>query len=307
MRRYLAARLAALVPTMLGVATAVFLLLRLAPGDPVEAMLGETALAAHKEEMRHALGLDRPAGEQYVAWLAGLARGDLGASVKTRRPVADEILSRLPATVELAVAALLLAALTALPLGVLSAARRGGWLDGASLAFSTLGAAMPVFWLGPLLIIGFSIRLAWLPVSGRDDPLGIVLPALTLAAGLAAVLSRLVRSSVLETLSEEYIRTARARGVPETAVYFRHALSNALLPAVTVMGLQLGALLSGAVITETVFAWPGVGRLLVDAIEGRDYPVVQGCVLTIALGYVAVNFLTDVALAWLDPRIRLEK
>ena len=306
MHRHIATRLLLLLPTLFGVVTAVFLVIHLIPGDPVEAMLGETAMAAEKETLRHQLGLDRPLLTQYGGYLAGLAGGDLGISIATRRPVYSEIAARWPATMQLALAALLLAALTAVPLGVLAAARRGGALDNATLFFSLIGAAVPAFWLGPLLIIVFSIGLAWLPVSGRDGA-GIILPAVTLGAGMAAVLLRLTRSAVLEAAEDDYIRAARARGLPEWRVYLKHALGNALLPVVTVMGLQLGALLSGAVITETIFSWPGVGRLMIEAIEKRDYPLVQGCVLNIALCYVFANFAVDILYAWLDPRIRLER
>lgn len=307
MSRHITARLLLLLPTLFGVVTAVFLVIHLIPGDPVEAMLGESAMATEKEALRHELGLDHPLLVQYGGYLTGLAHGDLGASIVTRRPVFFEIASRWPATLELAVVALLLAALTAVPLGVLAAARRGGALDNLTLFFSLIGAAVPAFWLGPLLIIVFSIGLAWLPVSGRDSAASIILPAVTLGAGMAAILLRLTRSAVLEAAEDDYIRAARARGLPEWQVYLKHALGNALLPVVTVMGLQLGALLSGAVITETIFSWPGVGRLMIEAIEKRDYPLVQGCVLNIALCYVFANFAVDILYAWLDPRIRLER
>ncbi len=307
MRRHIISRLLLLLPTIWGVVTAVFLVIHLIPGDPVETMLGETAMAAEKEALRHELGLDRPVLSQYGVYLAGLASGDLGESIATRRPVFSEIITRWPATVELAFAALLLSALIAIPLGVLSAARRGGAMDNATLFLSLIGAAVPAFWLGPLLIIVFAIELAWLPVSGRDGAASIILPAVTLGAGMAAILLRLTRSAVLEAAEDEYIRAARARGLSELMVYLKHALRNALLPVVTVLGLQLGALLAGAVITETIFSWPGVGRLMIEAIEKRDYPLVQGCVLNIALCYVFVNFAMDILYVWLDPRIRLER
>ncbi|MBI5177928.1 MAG: ABC transporter permease [Nitrospinae bacterium] len=282
-------------------------MIHLIPGDPVETMMGESARAADKQEMRHALGLDRPLPEQYVAYIAGLARGDMGISLRTHEPVFLEIVSRWPATISLALAALLIAAVVAIPMGVLAAARRGSALDKGSLVISLVGVAVPNIWLGPMLIIAFSLWLGWFPVSGRGEPLSIVLPAVTLGAGMAALLARLTRSSVLEAAGEEYMKAARARGLSERQVWMRHALANALLPVATVMGLQLGALLSGAVITETIFAWPGVGRLLIDAIESRDYPLVQGCVLNIALCYVAVNFAVDALYAVLDPRIRVER
>ena len=307
MRRFLIKRVAGLFPSVLGVVTLVFLMVHLIPGDPVEIMLGETAMAAQKQAMRSELGLDKPIAEQYASYLSNLLRGDLGKSIKTGEPVFAEIASRWPATMELALFALLVSWAVSIPLGVLAAARRGTLVDKGSLFFSMLGVAMPNFWLGPLLILVFSIWLGWLPVSGKDEALSIILPGITLGAGVAALMVRLTRSSVLEVISEEYIKTARARGLPEWQVYLKHALSNAMLPVVTVMGLQLGALLSGAVITETIFSWPGVGRLMIDAIESRDYPMVQGCVLNIALCYVAVNFFLDAAYAMIDPRIRLER
>lgn len=307
MRRFFLKKFAMLVPTVLGVVTLVFLLIHLIPGDPVEIMLGETAMGADKEKLRHELGLDKPLATQYADFLAGLLKGDIGKSIHTREPVIKEVIKRWPATLELAFFSLLMAVLFSIPLGVLAAAKRDSALDRGSLAVSLLGIAMPNFWLGPLLIILFSIELGWFPVSGRGGFSSIVLPAITLGTGMSALLLRLTRSTVLEVIGEDFITTARARGLAEWTVYLKHALSNALLPVATVIGLQLGALLSGAVITETIFAWPGIGRLTIDAIEARDYPLVQACVLNIALSYVAVNFLMDLVYAALDPRIRLER
>ncbi len=307
MRKYLIAKIALLLPTVLGVVTAVFLMIHLIPGDPVEIMLGETAMESDRESLRHELGLDKPVAVQYLSYLAGLLKGDIGRSIHTREPVLKEILSRWPATLELAFFALAFAILFSVPLGVLAAAKRDSIIDRGSLALSLFGIAMPNFWLGPLLIILFSIELAWLPVSGRGGISSIILPAITLGAGMSALLLRLTRSSVLEVAGEDFIKTARAKGVAEWKVYLKHALKNALLPIVTVIGLQLGALLSGAVITETIFSWPGIGRLTIEAIEARDYPLVQGCVLSIALGYVMVNFFMDIVYAAIDPRIRLGK
>ncbi|GMT41723.1 MAG: peptide ABC transporter permease [bacterium] len=307
MRAYLIKRILAIIPTVLGVVTAVFLMIHLIPGDPVEIMLGESAQAAEKESMRHELGLDKPILTQYGGYIAGLLRGDMGNSIHTRQPVIGEILSRWPATLELAVTALFFAVALSVPMGVLAAAMRDSAVDRGSLIVSLLGIAMPNFWLGPLLIILFSIKLGWLPVSGRDGYLSIVLPAITLGTAMAAILLRLTRASVLEVIGEDFIRAARARGASEWVVYLKHALANALLPVVTVVGLQLGALLSGAVITETIFSWPGIGRLMIEAIETRDYPLVQGCVLNIALCYVFVNFLVDILYAAVDPRIRLDR
>jgi len=300
----LVGRLAAAALVVLGVCTLVFLLIHLVPGDPVEAMLGEGARPADRAALTAALGLDRPLGEQYLSYLARLSRLDLGQSFVYQRPVADLLAERLPATLTLAAVALGLALLLAVPLGVLAACRRGLALDGAAMGFSLLGSSIPNFWLGPLLILVFSLWLGWTPVSGREGPASLILPALTLGTSLAAILARMVRSSVLEVLGEDYIRTARAKGLSPAAVLWGHALRNAWLPVLTLVGLQLGGLLGGAVITETVFAWPGVGSLLVEAIQGRDYPVVQGCVLLISLAYVLVNTGTDLVYAWVDPRIR---
>jgi peptide/nickel transport system permease protein len=305
MTRLLVARLASALVVMLGVALLVFLLLHLVPGDPVELMLGDSARPADRAALRQALGLDRPLTAQLADWLGGLARLDLGDSLFSRRPVTELLAERVPATLELAAAALLLALLLALPLGVLAARHQGRSLDRGAMAFSLLGVSIPNFWLGPLLILLFSLGLGWTPVSGREGPASLVLPALTLGASLAAVLARMVRGSLLEVLGEDYIRTARAKGLGEGRVLWRHALGNAWLPVLTLLGLQLGALLGGAVITETVFDWPGLGSLLVEAIQRRDYPVVQGCVLLVSLTYVGVNTLTDLVYGWVDPRIRL--
>jgi peptide/nickel transport system permease protein len=267
-------------------------------------MLGEGARPADQEALRAALGLDRPLAEQYLSYLARTATLDLGTSFSYQRPVARLLAERIPATLELALAALALALAIALPLGVVAARHRGGALDTGAMGFSLLGAAVPNFWLGPVLILVFSLWLGWTPVSGREGAASLILPAITLGTGLAAVLARMVRSSVLEVLGEDYIRTARAKGLRESSVLWGHALRNAWLPVLTLIGLQLGGVLAGAVITETVFAWPGVGSLLIEAIQARDYPVVQACVLLISLTYVLVNALTDLVCAWADPRVR---
>jgi peptide/nickel transport system permease protein len=301
----IAYRAASALFVVLGVCTLVFLLIHLVPGDPVEAMLGESAQPADRAALRHALGLDRPVGQQYLLYLDRLVRLDLGQSFHYQRPVRELLGERIPATVELTLAALVLALVLAVPLGVLAARHRGRLVDSGAMGFSLLGISMPNFWLGPVLILIFSLRLGLTPVSGRDGVASLVLPAVTLGTGLAAVLARMVRSSVLEVLEEDYIRTARAKGLRETTVLWRHALRNAWLPVLTLVGLQLGGLLGGAVITETVFAWPGVGSLLVEAIQSRDYPVVQACVLLISLIYVLVNGLTDLVYVWVDPRVRL--
>jgi len=306
MKRFVARRLVFLVFVGLAVSTLVFFFVHLIPGDPVEVMLGETAQAADKAALRAQLGLDRPLLEQYTGFLHNLLRGDLGYSFYTRRPVTQVVLSRLPATAELAGAAILVAILIALPAGILSAVRPYSGFDHASMLASLLGVSMPTFWLGPLLILLFSIRLDWFPVSGREGISSLVLPALTLGAALAAILSRMTRSAMLEVIREEYITAGRAKGLGEKTVILKHALRNALIPILTVLGLQIGALLSGTVVTEKVFAWPGIGRLLVDGIEARDYPLVQGCVLAISFTYVLVNLITDLLYAAVDPRIRFD-
>jgi peptide/nickel transport system permease protein len=305
MTQSILSRIGSAVQVVFGVCTLVFLLIHLVPGDPVEAMLGESARPADRQALREALGLDQPLFEQYLRYLGGLARLDLGQSFQFQRPVTDLLAERAPPTLELAGAALALALVLAVPLGVLAARNRGGALDSGAMGFSLLGISIPNFWLGPLLILVFSLWLGWTPVSGRDGPVSLILPAVTLGTGLAAVLARMVRSSVLEVLGEDFVRTARAKGLSETAVMWHHALRNAWLPVLTLVGLQLGGLLGGAVITETVFAWPGVGSLLVEAIQNRDYPVVQASVLLVSLAYVLVNTLTDLIYAWVDPRIRL--
>jgi peptide/nickel transport system permease protein len=303
--RLIASRLASAGLVVLGVACLVFLLIHLVPGDPVDVMLGEAAQPADREALRAAMGLDRPVHVQLRDYLVGLARLDLGVSLHTRQSVAALLAERLPATVELAAASLLVALALALPLGVLAAVRQGSLWDRGAMTFSLLGVSIPNFWMGPLLILVFSLWLGWLPVSGRDGLASLVLPALTLGTAMAAILARMVRAVLLEVLGEDYIRTARAKGLPEHIVVLRHALRNALLPIITLLGLQLGTLLGGAVITETIFSWPGIGQLTVEAIQRRDYPVLQACVLLIAVAYVLVNTLTDLVYAWVDPRVRL--
>jgi peptide/nickel transport system permease protein len=299
-----ARRAAALLPRLFGVVTLVFLFIHLIPGDPIEVMLGETALPADKEALRHALGLDRPIAAQYADYLARLARGDLGHSFALQAPVTRLVLARYPATLELALAAVVVAVAIAVPTGIVAATRAGTIADHASVALALLGVSVPNFALGPVLILVFSIALGWLPVVGRGTPAHLVLPALTLGFGMAGILTRMMRASLLDTLREDYVRTARAKGLSACRVLVVHALRNAALPVLTVGGLQLGTLLAGAIITETIFAWPGIGRLTVDAIAARDYPLVQGCVLAIAVGYVVVNAATDALYALVDPRLR---
>jgi len=289
---------------LFGVSTLVFLLLVMIPGDPVDVVLGESAQAADREAMRVALGLDRPLLQRWGLFYADLARGDLGDSLVRHQPVSELIAQRLPATLQLAGTAFVLVLLLALPLGIIAARYRGRWLDRLAQGFSLIGVSIPNFWLGPLLVLFFSVQLGWTPVSGTLEPGSLVLPAITLGLSMAAITTRMVRSSLLEIESQPFLRTARCKGLTEARVMFRHSLPNAMLPVITVLGLQLGSLLAGAVITEVVFAWPGIGSLLIDAIRQRDYPVVQGVVLFIALSYVLANRLSDLLSGWLDPRIR---
>jgi peptide/nickel transport system permease protein len=303
---FLFRRLLLTIPVLVGVATLVFSLLHLVPGDPVQAMLGESASPEDVAQMRTRLGLDRPLLVQYAAFMKGAVTGDLGTSLRTSQPVTAAIAERMPATIELALAAMLVAVLVAIPLGIIAAVRAGTKVDHAATTLALVGISMPNFWLGPLLAIVFSVSLGWLPVSGRGTLAHLVLPAITLGAPLAAVLARMTRASVLEELRELYVLAARARGVSRSRAVLKHAFRNSLIPIVTVLGLQFGAVLTGAVITETIFAWPGVGRLLVQSISARDYPAVQGCILLIAITYVSMNLLIDVLYGFLDPRIRYE-
>ena len=304
MMRTLLAQLFDTLIVLLGVSTLVFLLLVMIPGDPVDVVLGESARAADREAMRAALGLDRPLLERWGQFYIGLAQGDLGDSLVRREAVSTLIMQRLPATLQLAAAAFILVLLIALPLGIVAARARGRWPDQLAQGFALIGVSIPNFWLGPLLVLLFSVQLGWTPVSGDQEAFSLVLPALTLGLSMAAITTRMVRSSLLEIESQAFLRTARCKGLSEFSVMRRHSLPNAMLPVITVLGLQLGGLLAGAVITEVVFAWPGIGSLLVDAIRQRDYPVVQGVVLVIAISYVLVNRASDLISAWLDPRIR---
>jgi peptide/nickel transport system permease protein len=300
----LAQRLLYALPVVLVVATGVFFLIHLVPGDPVEQMLGERAQPAEVEQLRRNLGLDRPLAEQYLLYLKGAVQGDLGTSFRFNSPVAGVILARYPATLLLTIAALLVALLLAIPAGVHSAVHRGGWRDQFLGFVSLLGLSFPNFALGPVAILIFSIYLDWLPVSGYGSLAHLVLPSLTLGAALAAILTRMVRASMLEELNQDYVRTARAKGLPERKVLYKHTLRNSLISVVTVVGLQFGSLLAGAMVTETIFSWPGIGRLTLQAINSRDYPLVQGCFLAISVTYIVVNLLTDLVYTLVDPRIR---
>ncbi len=306
MLSYLYSRLATAIVVIFGVTTIVFLLLHIVPGDPVEVMLGETAQPADREALRHALGLDLPLWQQWINYIKQLMHFNLGTSLHSRQEVMHILSERIPATLLLASASIVTAVMIALPLGILAAVRKGSKWDTGAMTFSMLGVSIPNFWMGPLLIMIFSLWLGWFPVSGNEGISSLVLPALTLGTAMAALLSRMVRASMLEVLNEDYIRAAQARGLTNHAVIWKHALHNAALPIVTVLGMHLGALLAGAVITETIFSWPGIGQLTIDAIQKRDYPVVQACILLISLTYVVVNLVTDLAYALLDPRVRLE-
>ena len=316
MRRYVVRRLLLLVPVLLGVSIIIFMVLHLAPGDPAEIMLGSQATQADLERLRTELGLTQPLHVQYVHWLGLVARGDLGRSIWMKKPVLGEVLARFKATLVLTGAGLLLSTVAGLTLGITSAVRPNSVLDRLSAVASLFGASMPVFWLGIVLMVIFALWLGWLPASGMFSPYGggdlrdllvhLALPAVTLAAASVTIIARLTRSTMLETLGQDYIRTARAKGVVERTVVLRHGLKNALVPIVTVVGVQAGYLLGGAVLTETVFAWPGVGTLMMQGILARDFPLVQGCVLVVALSFVLINLAVDLLYAWLDPRIRYE-
>jgi ABC-type dipeptide/oligopeptide/nickel transport system permease component len=294
------------VPVLFGVATLVFSLIHLVPGDPAQAMLGESASGAEVSDLRARLGLNEPLLTQYGRYLRGLAHADLGRSFRYNTPVEREIAQRLSNTAILAAAAMAVALVVALPLGILGALFRGRAIDQAAMTLSLAGISMPNFWLGPLLAIVFAVRLGWLPVSGTGSWLNLVLPAATLGAALAAILARMTRASLIDELRELYVLAAKARGLSDFRAVMAHALRNSLIPVVTIVGLQFGSVLTGTIITETIFAWPGVGRLLIQAISFRDYPLVQGCILFIAVTYVAMNLLVDLLYGWLDPRIRYE-
>ena len=304
MLRYVLSRLLYMVPVVWLVVSVVFLLIHLVPGDPIQQMLGEGAAAVDIAAARHAYGLDVPLGQQYVNYWQGLLHGDLGRSLRFNQNVGHIIVEAYPFTLELTLAALAVALLLAIPAGVRSALRRNRWDDRLLSFFSLLGLSFPNFALGPILILLFAIELGWLPVSGAGSFTNIILPAITMGGALAAILTRMVRTSMLEELGQDYIRTARAKGLPERVVVYRHALRNAMIPILTVVGLQFGAMLAGAIVTETIFSWPGIGRLTVQAISNRDYYVVQGCILVIGLTYVLVNFITDLLYSAVNPRIR---
>jgi ABC-type dipeptide/oligopeptide/nickel transport system permease component len=304
MPRYLLTRILYTLPVVWLVVSIVFLLIHLVPGDPIQQMLGESAAATDIQAARHAYGLDLPMSRQYVNYWKGVMRGDLGQSLRFNQNVGSLIAERYPFTLKLTLASLLVALALSIPAGVRSARRRNRWDDRAISFVSLWGLSFPNFALGPVLILFFAVNLGWLPVSGSGTVAHLVLPAITMGGALAAILTRMVRTSMLEELGQDYIRTARAKGLPESTVVYRHALRNAMVPVLTVIGLQFGALLAGAIVTETIFSWPGIGRLTIQAINTRDYYLVQGCILAIGLTYVAVNFVTDLLYSAFNPRIR---
>jgi peptide/nickel transport system permease protein len=306
MLAFVVRRLLLTLPVVWIVMTLVFGLIHMVPGDPVAQMLGEGASVTEVERLRHEFGLDRPILEQYRTYVMGVLHGDLGNSFRNQEPVARSILTRYPATIQLAAAAAAFSLLIAIPFGIVGAVRRGRAADRFVSFVSLFGVSLPNFVLGPLLILLFSIGLGLLPVSGRAGIANLILPALTLGGGLAATTMRMVRGSMLEEIRQDYVRTARAKGLNERAVLFRHAFRNGLIPVITVLGLQAGMLLAGAIITETIFSWPGLGRLTVQAINARDYPLVQGCILAIALTYILINVATDCLYSVVDPRIRYD-
>lgn len=305
MIQYFLSRFISALIVVLGVSCLVFFFIHLIPGDPIEVMLGESAQPADREALRQALGLDQPVLTQLVQYFSHLVHFDLGNSLHSKQAISELLWERIPATVELALAGLFVALVIAFPLGIIAALKRDTAWDHGAMTISLLGVSIPNFWMGPLLILLFSISLGWLPVSGRDEATSIILPALTLGTAMAAILSRMIRSTLLEVLGEDYIRTARAKGLHSRQVVLHHALRNAMLPIITLIGLQLGTLLGGAVITEIVFSWPGVGQLTIESIQKRDYPVLQACILLISVSYVVVNTLTDLVYGALDPRVRL--
>lgn len=306
MTHFIVTRTLSAMVGLLGVICLVFLLIHVIPGDPIEVMLGESAQLTDKETLRHALGLDLPLHQQWWIYFKALLHLDFGTSLFSGRAIVDLLIERIPATLYLALVSILVAIGLALPLGLVAAVRQHTPLDYGAMGFALFGMSIPNFWMGPLLILVGALWLGWFPVSGREGWNSVVLPALTLGTAMAAILARMIRSSLLEVLGEDFMRTARAKGLSSTRAVMLHALPNSLLPILTLLGLQLGGLLGGAVITETVFAWPGLGLLMIEAIQQRDYPVVQAAVLCISVTYIAVNLLTDLLYAWLDPRIQFK-
>lgn len=303
---YLVKRLLLLIPVLFGVFTITFFLIHLIPGDPIEIMLGDYSSATDRQILRQELGLDKPIGEQYIQQIKNVIRLDLGRSLQSKKPVSAEIMARIPASLELGAAALFLAIAIGIPLGVLAAIKESSATDHLILISSVFALSFPALWSGPLLIWIFAIQLDWLPMGERETLWNLILPAISLSLGIVALITRMTRSSMLDVLAEDYIRVAKAKGLPAWIMYFKHALINAIIPILTVLGLVMGALLTGAVIVETIFDWPGIGLLMFQAIQNRDYPVVQGCVLFVSVVYVASNFLTDITYGIVNPKIRQE-
>ncbi|HEY3056232.1 MAG TPA: nickel ABC transporter permease [Thermoanaerobaculia bacterium] len=307
MTQYIIRRILQMIPITLGILTLIFSLIHLIPGDPAAAIAGEGARPEDIAQVRRVLGLDQPLWKQYITYLGNVAHGDLGRSFRTNESVSKEIMARYPATIQLAFGAMFVALVVAFPLGIISAIYRNSWIDNVARFFALIGVSMPSFWFGPLLIIAFAINHEWFPVSGREQGLrSIVLPSLTMGLALAAILTRMIRVSLAEELNQLYVTTAIAKGVTRAKAIFRHALKNALIPVITVLALQFGSLLTGAIITEQIFSWPGLGRLLIQSINTRDYPQVQASILVIAVTYIMVNFFSDLLYGVVDPRIKLE-
>jgi peptide/nickel transport system permease protein len=306
MLQYIAKRLLSTIPVLIGISLLLFLMLRSLPGDPAQVLAGQMATPEEVENIRHQLGLDQPLYKQYVLFLGRLARLDLGRSARTQNPVIQEVWARLPNTLLLAVVAITLACLFGIPAGTISAVRPYSWIDYLVTSMGLFGISMPVFWLGLMLVVIFSVILQWLPAGGTGSWKHVIMPSFTLASFVVAFIARMTRSTMMETLSQDYVTTARSKGLREEVVVIKHALKNALIPIITVVGLQFGLLLGGTVLTETVFAWPGIGRLIVDSILARDYPMIQGAILIFGLLYILVNLLVDLIYAYVDPRIRYD-
>lgn len=307
MRKFLIRRILLFIPVLLGTLTLAFSIIHLIPGDPVDIILGENALPANKEALRKALKLDLPLHKQYIAFLYGFFKGDLGYSIYTKQPVIRAVMERYPATIELAIASIIFSVLFSFPLGIIAAIYKDRWPDHISRFFSLAGLCMPNFFLAPILIIIFSIELGLLPVSGTGGIQNIILPSITLGLGMSSILTRMIRSSLCEVLNDDYIRGAKAKGVDNISILLKHALPNALIPVITILAMQFGSLLAGSIITETIFSWPGVGRLVIQSIYARDYPLLQGCLIFISLSYQFINLILDLLYAFIDPRIRYEK
>jgi len=303
---YLIKRLFSTIPVLIGISLLLFFMLRMLPGDPAQVLAGQMATPEEIENIRQQLGLDRPIYEQYAAYLGRLVRLDLGRSARTQNPVTQEIWARLPNTLQLAVVAITLACLFGIPAGIISAVRPYSWVDYLVTTSALFGMSMPVFWLGLMLVVVFSVILKWLPAGGTGSWQHVILPSITLAAFVVAFIARMTRSTMIETLAQDFTTTARSKGLKERVVVIKHAFKNAMIPIITVVGLQFGLLLGGAVLTETVFAWPGLGRLIVDSILARDYPVIQGSILIFGLLYIMVNLVVDLVYALVDPRIRYD-